>query len=93
MDPASWERAVLRWREQDLAHFARRAHRDLGRGFVLLANDEKEPVYVTPTFGVPLPLLDEVYEYDPEHEALVVSEADLEGNSVVITRIRIQDCH
>ena len=90
MDLAGWERAVLRWREQELAHFARRAHRNVGRGYVLLARDEKDPIYVTPAFGVPLSLLDEVYEYDPEHEALVVSEADLERDSVVITRIKIQ---
>jgi hypothetical protein len=86
-----YQLAVEWWRDQDLAEFGRRAHRHLGRGFVLLNNDEVKPVYVTRLVGAPELLLDAVYGYDPESEALVVcGEPD---ESFRITRVRIQPLH
>jgi hypothetical protein len=86
-----WQRAVHDLREQELAEFGRRAHHQLGRGFVLLTNGEIKPVYVTRLVGAPELLLEAVYDYDPHSEALVVcGEPD---ESFTITRVRIQQSH
>lgn len=54
-----------------LARFARRAHARLGRGFVLVGSDNPKPIYVTHILGAPPLLLAAVFDYDPEHEALL----------------------
>jgi hypothetical protein len=78
---------------QELALFARRAHRRLGRGFVLTGPDDPQPVYITWIVGAPPPLLDAVFDYDPEHEAVVVSADDTNEDSVFIDYVRIQSHH
>ena len=89
-----WRSAVEQWAQQELALFARRAHRQLGRGFVLLAPDEVRPIYVTWIVGAPLPLINAVHSYDPEREALVVcSNIDDEEGAVTVSRVRIDSCH
>jgi len=89
MDTSSWQHAVLKWREQELAQFGRRAHRHVGRGFVLFDGDEDEPIYVTWLVGAPMPLCVAVYEYDPQHEALVVTA--LNENDIFLSRVRIEE--
>lgn len=78
---------------QELALFARRAHRQLGRGFVLSASDEVEPVYITWMVGAPPPLIEVVFDYDPEREAVVVSEDDGDDDSIAIDCVQIQRQH
>lgn len=89
METSSWQHAVLKWREQELARFGRRAHRHVGRGFVLFDGDEDQPVYVTWLIGAPEPLCNAVYEYDPQHEALVVTALD--ENDIFLSRVRIEE--
>ena len=79
--------------DQELALFARRAHRRLGRGFVLSDGHALQPVYITRIIGAPPPLIDAVFEYDPEREALVVSEDELSEDSIIINCVRILRCH
>jgi hypothetical protein len=79
--------------DQELALFARRAHRRFGRGFVLSDTEEARPVYVTWIIGAPPPLVDAVFDYDPEHEAVVVSEDDNDEGSLIINYIRIESRH
>jgi hypothetical protein len=58
---------------------------------VLLSDGDVKPVYVTRLAGAPELLLEAVYGYDPDSEALVVcGEPD---ESFRITRVRIQRCH
>lgn len=91
MNTSCWQRAMLKWREQKLAQFGRRAHRHFGRGFVLFDGDEDAPMYVTWLAGAPDPLRDAVYEYDPQHEALVVSAVN--ESDVFISQVRIEEPH
>ena len=86
-----WDKAVREMHDQELALFARRAHRQLGRGFVLSDSDELRPVYITWIIGAPQPLIDAVFDYDPEREAVVVSED--QDDSIVISCVKIQTCH
>jgi hypothetical protein len=85
------DRAWQEWRDQELALFARRAHRQLGRGFVLADADDSQPVYVTQIAGAPPELIEAVLDYDPEHEALVVW--DDEPDSVLLSCVRIAPRH
>jgi hypothetical protein len=85
------ERAWRDWRDQELALFARRAHRQLGRGFVLADADDSQPIYVTRIAGAPRELIEAVLWYDPEHEALVVR--DEQPDSVLLSCVRIAAQH
>jgi hypothetical protein len=80
------------WRKQELALFALRAHRQLGRGFVL-SDDADQPVYITWIIGAPQPLIDAVLAYDPRHEAVVVSRDESCDDTMIINCVRIQRCH
>ena len=80
-------------RKQELAWFARRAHRHMGRGFVLITPDDDQPIYVTWTVGAPFSLLDAIYGYDPEHEALLVSQEGDDLDAVNVSFIRIESRH
>ena len=92
MAPREWDRALLAWREQEMALFARRAHAQLGRGFVLVERNENRPVYVTEVAGAPHELIDAVSQYNPEEEALLVSDEN--GVDVVtISLVKIQKVH
>ena len=93
MKHSGWDHAVREWREQELALFARRAHGQLGRGFVLSEGSDLQPVYITWIIGAPQPLIDAVFDYDPEREALVVSEDDGDGDSIVISCVKIASRH
>jgi hypothetical protein len=93
MKQVEWDKAMRELYDQELALFARRAHRQLGRGFVLSDVDELQPVYVTWMIGVPTLLLDAVFEYDPECEAVIVSEDEEEEGNIIINCVRIQSCH
>ena len=86
-----WEDAAREWRDQDLARFARRAHRRLGRGFVLSCCNESQPIYVTWIVGAPHPVMEAVFEYDPEREAVVVTEDD--DDVIIMNRVTIQSRH
>ena len=88
-----WDEAVRLWRNQELALFARRAHRKLGRGFVLSDDADLQPVYVTRIAGAPQPLIDAVFDYDPEREAVVVSEDEGDDDSIIINCVKIQSLH
>lgn len=88
-----WDKAIRELHDQELALFARRAHRQLGRGFVLIDGDELQPVYVTWIVGAPQPLIDAVFEYDPEREAIVVSDDSVEEDDIVISCVKIQSRH
>lgn len=79
--------------EQELALFGRRAHRQLGRGFVLADRDETQPVYITWIVGAPSPLIEAVFDYDPERETVVVSEDDTDEGNIVINCVKIQHRH
>jgi hypothetical protein len=70
MAHSEWDKALREMHNQELALFARRAHRRLGRGFVLTGPDDPQPVYVTWIAGAPPPLIDAVFDYDPEHQAV-----------------------
>jgi hypothetical protein len=93
MTQSEWDKALREMHNQELALFARRAHRRLGRGFVLTGLDDPQPVYVTWIAGAPPPLIDAVFDYDPEHEAVVVSEDDENEDSILIDCVRIQSHH
>ena len=93
MAESAWDKAIRDLHNQELALFARRAHRRLGRGFVLAAADEPRPVYITWMVGAPSPLIDAVLDYDPEREAVVVSEDDEDEGSIVIDCVKIQRHH
>jgi hypothetical protein len=80
------------WHYQRLAQFGRRAHAHFGRGFVMVDDEREQPVYVTELLGAPQPLLDAVYSYDPDREALIISEADAD-DAVTISCIRIETLH
>ena len=82
--------AIQAWRYQELAQFARRAHARLGRGFVVVESDDPKPIYVTHILGAPAPLVAAVYDYDPEHEALLVCD---DKDDVIINRVRIDRQH
>ena len=85
--------AFREWRHQELALFARRAHRQRGRGFVLSDGANVQPVYVTWIVGAPQSLIEAVFGYDPECEALVVSESEGDRDGIIISRIRIESRH
>lgn len=89
---SDWDIALLTWRDQDLALFARRAHAQLGRGFVLVDRDDPTPVYVTEVAGAPEQLIEAVFQYNPQEEALLVSD-DSEPDAVVISLVKIQKVH
>lgn len=91
MTRLEWDKALREMHDQELALFARRAHRQLGRGFVLSDSDELRPVYITWIIGAPQPLIDAVFDYDPEREAVVVSED--QEDSIVISCVKIQTSH
>lgn len=82
--------AVQAWRSQELAQFARRAHAQLGRGFVLVESDNPKPVYVTHILGAPPLLVAAVCDYDPAHEALLVCD---DNEDFIISRVRIDRQH
>jgi hypothetical protein len=88
MDGLQRDRALELWRCQELAQFARRAHAQLGRGFVIVDHDTELPVYVTEVLGAPQPLIDEVYSYDPNREALIVF-AHCDEDAITISRVKI----
>jgi hypothetical protein len=88
-----WDDAAREWRNQELALFARRAHRRLGRGFVLSASEESEPIYVTSIVGAPHPVIDAVFEYDPERQAVVVLKDESDDDAIIVNCVRIQSCH
>jgi hypothetical protein len=56
----------------------------------LVESDNPKPVYVTHVLGAPPLLLAAVYDYDPEHEALVVCD---DNEDVIISRVRIDMQH
>lgn len=88
------DRALRLWRDQELALFARRAHRQLGRGFVLAdEDDDSPPIYVTRIAGAPPELIEAVLGYDPEREALVVWGDQPDDDSVVLSCVRIAPRH
>jgi hypothetical protein len=93
MKQFEWDKAIRELRDQELALFARRAHRRLGRGFVLSDNDELQPVYITWIIGAPPPLVDAVFDYDPEREAVVVSEDETDEGNIIINCVKIQSRH
>lgn len=93
MAHSEWDKAMRDLHNQELALSARRAHRQLGRGFVLSASDEVEPVYITWMVGAPPPLIEVVFDYDPEREAVVVSEDDGDDDSIAIDCVQIQRQH
>lgn len=93
MAQSEWDKAMRDLHNQELARFARRAHRQLGRGFVLSGTDEPQPVYITWTMGAPAPLIDAVFEYDPEREAVVVSEDEQREGDIVIDCVKIESHH
>jgi hypothetical protein len=81
------------WQDQELALFARRAHRRLGRGFVLADETELQPIYVTWMVGAPYTLIEAVLDYDPEREAVVVFEDEDEDDAIIVSCVRIQSRH
>ena len=85
--------AIRGLRHQELAHFARRAHRQLGRGFVLFDDAEAKPVYITCLTGAPQCLIDVVLGYDPAREAVIVSEEDNGADAITIDRVSILSFH
>jgi hypothetical protein len=87
-----WDTALLVWRDQDLALFARRAHAQLGRGFVLVERNEPRPVYITQVAGAPSQIVDAVCAYNPDKEALLVFE-DEDPDSVRMSLVKIQMAH
>lgn len=93
MSSIEWIRALRQMRDQDLALFARRAHRQLGRGFVLCDAEAGQPVYVTHMAGAPPALVDAVLGYDPEREALVVAEDEYEDDTILVIRVHIDVVH
>jgi hypothetical protein len=93
MKGSEWDKALRELHEQELALFARRAHRQLGRGFVLSDDDELRPIYITWIVGAPQSLIDVVFEYDPESEAVVVSEDQTDADNVIINCVKIQRRH
>jgi hypothetical protein len=93
MTRCDWDDAAREWRDQELALFARRAPRRLGRGCVLSDCTESQPVYVTSIAGAPHPLVDAVFEYDPEREAVVVTEDKGDDDAIIVNRVRIQSRH
>jgi hypothetical protein len=93
MKRSEWDKAIRELHDQELALFARRAHRRLGRGFVLSDSDELQPVYITWIVGAPPPLIDAVFDYDPECEAVVVSEDEKDEGSLIINCVKIQSRH
>ncbi len=93
MKHLDWNTAIRELHDQELALFARRAHRHLGRGFVLSDDEDPRPVYVTWMVGAPEPLIDAVFDYDPEHEAVVVSEDENDEGNIIINCVRIESRH
>ena len=93
MANSEWDKAIRELHNQELARFARRAHRRLGRGFVLSDAAEPQPVYITWMVGAPSPLIDAVFDYDPEREAVVVSEDEQDEGTIVIDCVKIQSHH
>ncbi|RPI50277.1 MAG: hypothetical protein EHM55_21765 [Acidobacteria bacterium] len=91
-DDHRWDDALVALRNQDLALFARRAHAQLGRGFVLVERNESKPVYITRVAGGPLPLIDAVSSYNPEEEALLVFDEG-EPGGVTMSIVTIQKVH
>ena len=80
---AGWDH----WSEQSAARFGRRAHGHFGRGFVLVdPADRNSPVYVTRLDGAPPSLCQEVSVYQPEREAVLVSQ---DADALIVRRIRI----
>ena len=43
--------------------------------------------------GAPYPLVDAVFEYDPECEAVVVTEDKGDDDAIIVNRVRIQSRH
>ena len=93
MKRLEWDKAIRELHDQELALFAKRAHRHFGRGFVLSDSEEMRPVYITWMIGAPLPLIDAVCDYDPDREAVVVSEDENDEGKIVINCVRIESRH
>lgn len=93
MKRSEWEKAMQGLHEQELALFGRRAHRQLGRGFVLADSDEGQPVYITWIIGAPPPLIEAVFAYDPERETVVVSQDGADEGNIMINYVRIEHRH
>ena len=81
------------WRQQELALFALRAHRQFGRGFVLSDTAELQPVYITWIVGAPPPLIEAVLGYDPRHEAVSVSKDESCDDTMIVNCVKIQYYH
>ena len=92
MEAARPDDFIHEWRDQQLALFARRAHRQLGRGFVISEGIDSKPVYVTRIAGAPRALVEAVMTYDPESEALVVQDKG-DGDTIHLTCVRIEIVH
>ena len=91
VEPKGWDTALSAWREQSVAHFGRRAHAHFGRGFVLIdSNDQKTPVYVTHLLGAPAALFEEVQQYAPDRETVLVSADQSDADVLIVRRIRIE---
>ena len=58
-----------------------------------LACPESQPVYVTSIVGAPHPLVEAIFEYDPECEAIVVTEDEGDDDAIIVNRVRIQSRH
>lgn len=93
MKRPEWDKTIREFHHQELALFAKRAHRHFGRGFVLSDSNEMQPVYITWMIGAPLPLIDAVCDYDPEREAVVVSEDQTDESNIIINCVKIQSRH
>jgi len=86
----TWDLALAEWRHQTAARFGRRAHMHFGRGFVLLdLKDADLPVYVTQLAGAPPGLFQEVQQYSPDDETVLVCEDREAPGSFLVRRIRI----
>jgi hypothetical protein len=88
---SGWSRVIVEWAEQGMARFGKRAHSHFGRGFVLVdPADGKTPVYVTQLAGAPPELFRQVQEYQPDCEAVLVSQDDPTENVLIVRRVRIE---
>ena len=90
---SEWDGALRKWRDQEVAQFARRAYAQLGRGFVLSDSDTHQPIYVTWFVGAPQGLIHALFCYDPEREALLVSEEKTDDDSIIISCVKIEALH
>ena len=91
-DHIPWDAMLDGWREQTAAQFGRRAFAQLGRGFVMLATKDNRFIYVTRLISAPVQLVDEIYQYSPNEEAVLVYEDRVEPGVLIVRRIRIERC-